>query len=65
MGSVYRLVGIAFSVVDFGCTSGCVIPLVSLVAGVAIIVLHIMCIYKAFNGQRFLVPGISEYANRF
>ncbi|HEV2852455.1 MAG TPA: hypothetical protein VHC97_06600 [Thermoanaerobaculia bacterium] len=30
-----------------------------------ILVLHIILIVKAINGQRLLIPGISEYANRF
>lgn len=30
-----------------------------------IIVFRIILIVKAVNGQRLLVPGISEYANRF
>lgn len=30
-----------------------------------ILVLHIVLIVKAVNGQRLLIPGISEYANRF
>lgn len=30
-----------------------------------ILVLHIVMIVKAVNGQRLLIPGLSEYANRF
>jgi uncharacterized membrane protein len=30
-----------------------------------ILVLRIILIVKAVNGQRLLIPGISEYANRF
>jgi uncharacterized membrane protein len=26
--------------------------------------LHIMCIVKGINGQRLIVPGISEFANK-
>jgi hypothetical protein len=26
---------------------------------------HVMAIIKGVNGQRFLIPGVSEYANRF
>jgi len=28
-------------------------------------ILHIIMIVKAINGQRLLIPGISEYADRF
>ena len=30
-----------------------------------ILILHIVMIVKAVNGQRLLIPGISEFANRF
>jgi uncharacterized membrane protein len=30
-----------------------------------VLILHIILIVKAINGERFLIPGISEYANRF
>ena len=31
----------------------------------AILVVHILCIVKGVNGQRFTLPYISEYADRF
>ncbi len=37
----------------------------SRVIWIGVIVLHIMCIVKGLNGQRLIVPGVSEYANRF
>ena len=43
----------------------CVIGLVWVVVGIGILVLHVLCIMKAINGERFLVPGISDFANRF
>jgi uncharacterized membrane protein len=30
-----------------------------------ILILHIVMIVKAVNGQRLLIPGISEFADRF
>ena len=30
-----------------------------------ILVVHVLCIVKGVNGQRFLIPGVSEYASRF
>jgi uncharacterized membrane protein len=32
---------------------------------VAILAVHITCIVKGVNGQRFIIPGLSEYADRF
>jgi uncharacterized membrane protein len=40
---------------------GCVLWLV----GPLILVFHIILIVKAVNGERVMIPGISEYANRF
>jgi uncharacterized membrane protein len=31
----------------------------------AILILHIVCIVKAVNGQRFLIPGLSDFADKF
>lgn len=44
---------------------GCVIGIVWVVVGLGILVLHVLCIMKAINGQRLLIPGISDLANRF
>ena len=44
---------------------GCLFSIVHLVVGVGILILHIMCIMKGINGQRLLIPGVSEYANKF
>ena len=44
---------------------GCVIGIVWLILGLGILVLHVLCIMKAVNGERFLLPGISDLANRF
>jgi uncharacterized membrane protein len=41
----------------FACVN-CVLPLV-------FVVFHIFLIVQAVNGKRFLIPGISEYADRF
>jgi len=35
------------------------------VAWGACVIVTILCIVKAVNGQRFLIPGISEYADKF
>ena len=44
-----------------GCILGLAWPLVM----VAVLVLHVMCIVKGFNGGRLIVPGISEFADKF
>jgi uncharacterized membrane protein len=32
---------------------------------IAILVFHVLCIVKALNGQRMIIPGLSVYADRF
>ena len=44
-----------------GCFGLFLWPIISL----GILVLHVLCIVKGVNGQRFLVPGISQFADRF
>lgn len=45
----------------FGCLFGLLFPLL----WVGILGLHIVCIVKGVQGQRVLIPGVSEYASRF
>ena len=41
---------------------GCLLwPLVIL----ALIAIHVMCIVKGVNGDRFIIPGVSQYADKF
>jgi uncharacterized membrane protein len=44
---------------------GCIGGVLGLFIWIAVIVVHIMAIVKGLNGQRFMIPGVSEYANRF
>ena len=44
---------------------GCVLSLVLVFAWVGILAIHVVAILKGLNGGRLIVPGISEYANRF
>jgi uncharacterized membrane protein len=44
---------------------GCLVSLLFPLLGIAILVVHIMAIVKGVNGGRLIIPGLSEYANRF
>jgi uncharacterized membrane protein len=44
---------------------GCAFSLLFLVLWVGILIVHIMCIVKGVGGGRFLIPGVSNYADRF
>ena len=40
---------------------GCLlVPLAQL----GVLVLHVVCIAKGLQGERFLIPGLSDYANK-
>ena len=44
---------------------GCVLGLLLVFAWVGIFALHTVAILKGVNGGRLIIPGISEYADRF
>jgi uncharacterized membrane protein len=50
--------------VTTGLFLGCITAFLSLFVWLGIIILHILCIVKGVNGQRLIVPGLSEYANK-
>ncbi|MEM7353922.1 MAG: hypothetical protein AAF657_24185 [Acidobacteriota bacterium] len=41
---------------------GCII---AFPAWIAIAAVHIICMVKGVNGERFLIPGLSEFADKF
>lgn len=53
---------VVFSGIDF---LGCISTILWFVVWIGVLVLHIVCIIKGVNGQRFLVPGVSQFADRF
>ena len=44
---------------------GCLIGVVMLLVWLGVIALHIVCIVKGVNGQRFIIPGLSEFTTKF
>jgi len=66
------ILGIALTIVNsavasipvLGCLAAIVGALVGFVLWIAIIVVHVLAIVKGINGQRFLVPYVSQYADR-
>jgi uncharacterized membrane protein len=65
---VIVLIGLQVLVMILGAVSGglgCIFGLLMPLFLLAILIVHVMCIVKGLNGQRFLVPGISEFTNRF
>lgn len=44
---------------------GCLSLLVSLFLPIAALVVHIICIVKGINGERFKIPMLSDFADKF
>jgi uncharacterized membrane protein len=44
---------------------GCLLAPLYFMLWLAILILHIGCIAKGTKGERLLVPGVSQYADRF
>ena len=44
---------------------GCALGLVVLALWIAILALHLAAIVRALGGSRLVVPGVSEFADRF
>jgi uncharacterized membrane protein len=44
---------------------GCVLSMLVIFIWLAILAVHVIAIIKGVNGNRFVIPGISEYAERF
>jgi hypothetical protein len=59
----YMLLTSVVSLATFGL--GCVLGLFLVFAWVGILALHVAAIIQGVNGGRLIVPGISDYANRF
>ena len=58
-GTITSLVSVA--TLGLGCVLGLLLPF----AWVGIFALHAAAIVKGVNGSRLIIPGISDYANRF
>jgi uncharacterized membrane protein len=59
---LFILVNILHFIPFFGSILGC---LLAVVLPLGCLILAIVCILKAVNGQRFIIPGLSEFADRF
>ena len=56
---------IVFNIVIYMIPFGCVIGLIGPLVALAFLAVHIVAIIKGLNGQRLIIPMISEYASRF
>ena len=61
---VLTIVGMVLGTVTAG-IAGCFMAIVQLLLMLGIVIVHILCIVKGLNGERFLLPVISDYADKF
>jgi uncharacterized membrane protein len=59
----YMLLTSIVTVAAFGL--GCILSLFLVFAWIGILALHVTAIIKGVNGGRLIIPGLSDYANRF
>jgi uncharacterized membrane protein len=59
--------GVVVFVLSFatGGAAGCVLTPLGFLLGLGLLVLHVVAIVKAVKGERLLIPGVSDLANRF
>lgn len=51
--------------IPLGMFLGCLLALLFPILFLAEIALHVMCIVKGVNGSRLIIPGLSQYADKF
>jgi uncharacterized membrane protein len=56
---------VVFQVVLVTLPLGCIGAIFAPFIALGFLILHIMAIVKGINGQRLIVPGISQYADKF
>ena len=60
---LFGLITSVISLATFGL--GCVLSILAIFLWIAILGVHVTAIIRGINGGRLIVPGVSEYANRF
>lgn len=59
------VVFMVFTMLSFIPGVGCVTSIISLFLWIPMLVVMVLCIVKATNGQRFKIPGVSDFADKF
>ncbi len=59
------VLGIVLGVLSAVPVLGCLSMLVSVFLPLVALVVHIICIIKGINGERFKIPGLSDFADKF
>lgn len=63
--ALWVVVSIVFAVLSMVPFLGCITSIIWIFMPLAALVVAILSIMKAVNGQRFLIPGVSDFADKF
>jgi len=55
------VIGMVFGIFTMIPVIGCIVPIIAAIFFLGILVVHIMCIMKAMNGQRFVIPFLTDF----
>ncbi len=61
---VFTIISSILSAVTLG-IAGCILILPTIAVILGLFALHVVCILKALKGERFLIPVVSDFVNRF
>jgi uncharacterized membrane protein len=62
---LWIVVSMVFMVLSFIPFLGCITSIIFIFVPLAALALSVISIIKAVNGQRFIIPGISDFADKF
>lgn len=57
-------VGVGILQYMLGAFLGCLVGVLFMPIYIGVLVVHVLCIVKGVGGQRFIIPGVSQYADR-
>lgn len=65
VAEVLLWIAITIVTVILGSFLGCLLSILTLPLSLGILILHVLAIVKGINGQRLIIPGVSQYADSF
>jgi uncharacterized membrane protein len=57
-------VGVGVVQYMLGAILGCLVGVLFIPIYVGVLIVHVLCIVKGVGGQRLIIPGVSQYADR-
>jgi uncharacterized membrane protein len=54
-------VGMVFGIFTMIPVIGCIVPIIAAIFFLGVLVVHVLCIMKAINGERFVIPFLTDF----